>query len=139
MQFTTHLSFDGNCRQAFDFYAETFGARIVARVTYGEMPGSPGPAALRDRIAHARLDAGGQTLMGADAPPERASTPHGFAVCATIEDLGRAQRIFETLAANGQTQMPFQETFWARGFGMCVDRFGVPWMVNCEKPREGAH
>jgi PhnB protein len=55
-------------------------------------------------------------------------------VSVSISDLERARRIFETLAANGKITMPFQETFWARGFGMCIDRFAVPWIVNCEKP-----
>jgi PhnB protein len=133
MQLTTHLGFDGQCAEAFEFYAKTLKGRIVMRMTYGEMPGHEAPAGVRERIAHIRLEAGEQMLMGADALPGHAGARDGFAVCASITDLSEAQRVFEALAAGGSIQMPFQETFWAHGFGMCADRFGVPWMVNCEK------
>jgi PhnB protein len=139
MQLTTHLAFNGNCRQAFAFYESTFGGRILMQLTYGEAPisanGTHGPSAeMTNQIMHARLDIDGQHLMGADAPPGRYQSPQGIMVSVSISDLERARRIFETLASNGKITMPFQETFWARGFGMCIDRFAVPWIVNCEKP-----
>jgi PhnB protein len=136
MQLATHLAFNGNCRQAFAFYESTFGGRILMQLTYGEAPISGGvpSAEMANQIMHARLDIEGQHLMGADAPPGRYQTPQGVMVSVSISDLERARRIFETLAANGKITMPFQETFWARGFGMCIDRFAVPWIVNCEKP-----
>jgi PhnB protein len=136
MQLATHLAFNGNCRQAFAFYESTFGGRILMQLTYGEAPISGGgpSAEMANQIMHARLDIEGQHLMGADAPPGRYQTPQGVMVSVSISDLERARRLFETLAANGKITMPFQETFWARGFGMCIDRFAVPWIVNCEKP-----
>ena len=136
MQLATHLAFNGNCRQAFAFYESTFGGRILMQLTYGEAPISGGgpSAEMADQIMHARLDIEGQYLMGADAPPGRYQSPQGVMVSVSISELERARRIFETLAANGKITMPFQETFWARGFGMCIDRFAVPWIVNCEKP-----
>ena len=136
MQLATHLAFNGNCRQAFAFYESTFSGRILMQLTYGEAPISGGgpSAEMADQIMHARLDIEGQYLMGADAPPGRYQSPQGVMVSVSISDLERARRIFETLAANGKITMPFQETFWARGFGMCIDRFAVPWIVNCEKP-----
>ncbi len=135
MQTSTHLHFKGNCREAFNFYARTFGGTIVFQMTYGEAPGCENaPAAVREQIIHARIDLGGQYLLGCDAPPDRYQVPQGFAVMAAVEKRADAERIFNALADNGTVTMPFQETFWAHGFGMCTDRFGTPWMVNCEKP-----
>src|SRR5437763_1327172 len=127
----------GNCREALNFYAETLGGRIVFAMTYGEAPGSENaPAEVRRQIIHARVDFGGQYLLGCDAPADRYQAPQGFAVMAALEKPADAERIFKALAESGTISMPFQETFWAHGFGMCTDRFGTPWMVNCAKPPE---
>ncbi|MFN2514191.1 MAG: VOC family protein, partial [Pyrinomonadaceae bacterium] len=74
---------------------------------------------------------GETALLGADAPPDRYETPRGFSVTIQINDPAEADRVFHALAENGTVQMPIQQTFWAALFGMCVDRFGIPWMVNC--------
>ena len=135
MQTSTHLHFKGNCREAFNFYAETFGGRIVFAMTFGEAPGAEqAPPELKNQIIHARIDLGGQYLLGCDAPGERYARPQGFNVMAAIEKPGDAERIFNALSAGGAVDMPIQETFWAHRFGMCTDRFGTPWMINCEKP-----
>jgi len=135
MQTSTHLHFRGNCREAFNFYAQTFGGRISFALTYGEAPGAqPVPAEVRDHIAHARVDFGDQMLLGCDVTADRYVRPQGFNVMASLEQPAEAERVFAALAANGTVTMPFQETFWARRFGMCTDRFGIPWMVNCPKP-----
>ena len=136
MQPSTHLHFNGNCREAFDFYVETFGGRIVFAMTYGESPAAAGcsPPQSRDQIAHARIDFGGQFLLGCDTPAQHYHAPEGFNVMAAIEQPAEAERIFATLADGGKVTMPVQETFWAHRFGMVTDRFGTPWMVNCAKP-----
>ena len=135
MQTMAHLHFKGNCREAFNFYAETFGGRIVFAMTYGESPAAAhSPPEVKNQIIHARLDFGGQFLLGCDAPPERYQPPQGFNIMAAVEKSADAERIFQALSAGGTVTMPFQETFWAHRFGMCTDRFGTPWMVNCEKP-----
>ena len=135
MQPSTHLHFNGNCREAFDFYARTFGGKIVFSMTYGESPGAEKTAPeSRNKIIHARIDFGGQFLLGCDTPAERYRTPEGFNVMAAVEQPAEAERIFATLADGGQVTMPVQETFWAHRFGMVTDRFGTPWMVNCAKP-----
>jgi PhnB protein len=137
MQTGTHLHFNGNCREAFDFYASTFGGKIVFSMTYGESPAAGQTCAQsRDKIIHARIDFGGQFLLGCDAPAEHYRTPEGFNVMAAVEQPAEAERIFATLADGGKVTMPVQETFWAQRFGMCTDRFGTPWMINCEKPLE---
>ena len=133
----THLHFQGNCSEAFKFYATTFGGRIVFSMTYGEAPGAAqGSPAARDQIIHARVDLGDDALLGCDVPPDRYEKPQGFNVMASAEDAAHAERLFRVLSEGGTVCMPMQETFWAYRFGMCTDRFGTPWMVNCAKPDE---
>jgi PhnB protein len=135
MQTSPHLHYPGNCREAFQSYADIFNGRIVFAMTYGESPAAAQTTPeLREKIIHARLDFGGQSVLGCDAPPERYRAPQGFDVMAGIDQPAEAERVFKALAQGGKITMPFQETFWARGFGMCTDRFGIPWMINCEKP-----
>ena len=134
MQTLPHLHFRGNCREALDFYAATLGGRIPFAMSYGESPAAAEtPPAMRQQIIHARLEFGGAAIAGCDVPPERYQRPQGFNVIAAVPQLNEASRIFATLAAGGSILMPFGPTFWAAGFGMCTDRFGIPWMVNCEK------
>jgi PhnB protein len=85
---------------------------------------------------HARMSLpGGSVLMASDAPPEHREKVQGFSVSLTVTDVADAERKFNALADGGTVTMPFSKTFWSRGFGMCTDRFGIPWMVNC--PAEG--
>jgi PhnB protein len=127
MQASPHLHFKGNCREAFNFYAETFGGRIAFAMTYGESPAAAQtPPEVRDQIIHARLEFGNHAVMGCDAPGERYQKPQGFNVLATVPELPEAERVFAALARDGTVAMPFGPTFWAHGFGMCTDRFGVP-------------
>ena len=81
---------------------------------------------------HARLAVGNFVLMGSDAPPERYEKPKGFSVSININDPSEAERLFEELSQNGTVGMPIGKTFWAERFAMLVDRFGTPWMINCE-------
>ena len=133
----THLHFKGNCSEAFKFYAATFGGRIVFSMTYGEAPGAAeGSPEVRDQIIHARLDLGDDALLGCDVPHGRYQKPQGFNVMTHAADPAHAERLFRVLSEGGTVGMPIQETFWAHRFGMCTDRFGTPWMVNCAKPAE---
>ena len=70
--------------------------------------------------------------MGSDAPPDRYEPMKGFSVTLGIDDPNDGERIFNALSENGTMQMPIQKTFWAARFGMLVDQFGTPWMINCE-------
>ena len=134
---SVHLHFKGTCREAFRFYAEVLGGRIVFAMTYGESPaGAHTTPDMREQIIHARLDLGEQFLLGCDTPPDRYQAPQGFNVMAAVDEPADAERLFKALAENGTVTMPCQETFWAKRFGMCTDRFGIPWMVNCAKPLE---
>ena len=131
----THLHFKGDCSEAFRFYAATLGGRIVFSMTYGEAPGAEQvPPETRAQIIHARLDFGNDALLGCDVPADRYEKPQGFNVMAHADKPGEAERLFRVLSDGGAIAMPIQETFWAYRFGMCTDRFGTPWMVNCAKP-----
>ena len=94
----------------------------------------PVPAEWRKKILHVTLRVGDQVLMGADAPLDGYQKPQGFSVTLGLKDQKEAERIFKALAENGTVEMALQETFWAIRFGVVVDRFGIPWTVNCERP-----
>jgi len=134
MQLNPYLSFDGQCEAAFKFYEASLGGKIVAMVTYGGSPmADQMPPGSSDKILHARLVVGDTVLMGSDSPPECHDDMKGFSVAIGVEDPADAERVFTALAEGGTVRMPMQQTFWAARFGMLVDRFGTPWMVNCEQ------
>ena len=134
MQVSIHLSFKGNCEAAFKFYERALGGKILFKMTYGESPmAEQTPADWRHKIMHATVAFGDATLMGADAPPDRQEERKGFAVTVAVKDPAEADRIFTALSENATVQMPIQQTFWSPRFGMLVDQFGIPWMVNCEQ------
>ena len=130
MKLNTYLSFDGQCRKAFELYEQAFGGKSFF-MTVGESPmASNMPPQTHGRIMHVTLRIGDQVLQGADAPPGQFTQPAGFRVAAQFDDVAEGERVFNTLAQNGKVQMPFQPAFWAKGFGMLIDQFGTPWIVN---------
>jgi len=136
MKMNPYLAFGGNCEEAFRYYEKVLKGKIIMMVPHAGTPAEEHvPAEWRDKIMHARLEFGdGQVLMGADAPPQFRTTMSGFSISLQFTDIGEAERIFNALADKGQVKMAFAKTFWAERFGMLIDRFGTPWMVNCEKP-----
>jgi PhnB protein len=135
MDLNTYLMFDGTCETAFKFYEKVLGGKIVAMMTYAEMPGDTEMSKdSKNRIMHARLQIGDNVLMASDCPPGRFEAAKGFNVSINIKDPAEADRLFAALSVKGTINMPIQETFWATRFGMLVDQFGTPWMINCEKP-----
>ena len=131
MQLQPYLTFDRQCRAAFESYQAVLGGQL-SLVTHAESPAAAhAPPGMEDAIMHARLQVGDAVLMGSDAPPEYFTQPGGFSVTIAVDAVAEAERIFAALAEGGTVKMPLQETFWADRFGMFVDRFGTPWMVNC--------
>lgn len=135
MKSNPYLTFNGNCEEAFKTYAEVLGGEIVAMITHVDTPAEAHvPAEWRDKILHARLVFGDNLLMASDAPPGRQETMQGFSVTLNVKEPAEAERVFNALAEGGTVRMKLEETFWAHKFGMLTDRFGTPWMINCEKP-----
>ncbi len=139
MEIVPYLSFNGRAAEAMKFYAKVLDAKIEEILTFGEVPdmGSECSAEMKHLVAHVRLNVGGQRLMASDTPADHYSTPQGTQVCLQIADPAEAERVFSGLSEGGQVVMPLSETFWAQKFGMLVDQFGTPWMVNCEKRERG--
>jgi PhnB protein len=132
MQVNPYLFYNGNCEAAFKYYEKVLGAEIEAMLTHEGTPAAEHtPPEWQKKIIHAKISIDGEVLMASDAPPGHLHQPQGFSVSLTVEDLADAERKFKALSEGGSVNMPFGKTFWAKGFGMCVDQFGIPWMVNC--------
>jgi PhnB protein len=135
MPFQPYLAFAGNCRDAFTRYQEIFGGELVL-LRMSDMPadaGPPPPAAQADLVMHAALKTGDELLMGADDPVGNFDgTVNGMCVNYSATNAGEAKRVFDGLSDGGEIQMTLGETFFSPAFGMCRDRFGVPWMVQVD-------
>ena len=135
MEISPYLGFNGQCEEAFKFYEKVLGGKIEGIMTYGSSPiAAQMPPEMRDKIIHVRMLVGNQVLMGGDAPPQNFKLAEGFNVSITVKDSAEAERIFNELSKDGKITMPLQKTFWSVRFGMAVDRFGTPWIINCAQP-----
>ena len=128
-----YLNFDGNAREAFDHYRGVFGGEFVTAMTFrefgGEQMGLSG--AMLDRIAHIALPLGSSLLMASDVTrPEDFRIGTNSYVAVEAEGADEADRVFAGLADGGSVEMPLQKVEWAEKFGICVDRFGVQWMIS---------
>ena len=133
MEMNPYLSFKGDCEAAFKFYEECLGGQCGAIFRYAGSPMADDvPADWLDKVMHGSVTVGGQVLMGGDVLPDRYEELKGFSLSLQIASTVDAERIFHDLAKGGRTIMPLEKTFWAARFGMVIDRFGVPWMINCE-------
>ncbi len=135
MKIVPSLSFRGDCRQAFEFYAQILGGEITAAFPYGEgMPDMPSGPEHKDWLMHAWLQIGDQAIMGADMDtawaPNIDKPKNGFDVTLHTDDVEEARRWFDGLSAGGKVTMAFEKTFWSPGYGAFVDKFGIPWMIN---------
>lgn len=137
MAFHPYLYFGGNCREAFTRYREIFGGELVL-LTAEDMPAEERmPGVAPDMIMHAALMSDGNLLMASDDPTSDDFGPvQGMQVNYTVADVDEATRVFDALAENGQITLPIAPTSWSPKFGMCVDRFGTPWMISAEAPAE---
>ncbi|WP_298161746.1 VOC family protein [Brevundimonas sp.] len=135
MKIVTSLSFAGNCREAFEFYARVLGGEITAAMPYGDAPPEmPMPVEMKDWLMHCWLQVGDQALMGSDMHSDWAThinePKNGFDVTFHTDSYEEGQRIFDALSEGGTVVMAFGETFWSPGYGNFTDRFGIPWMIN---------
>jgi PhnB protein len=127
-QLNPYINFDGDARQALEFYREVFGGTLRVH-TYGDIAQQTGQMA--DKIMHGMLETpGGFTLMGADNPSGKVTVGDNFSVSLSGDDDAELRGYWEKLTVGGSVSVPLEKQMWGDVFGMCTDRFGVPWMVN---------
>lgn len=134
MKVHPYLGFDGRCEEAFAFYEEHLGAKTLTLMPHEGTPMAEHvPPEWRAKIMHGQIQIGDQIVMASDAPPGRYERPMGISISLVLTDVGEAERAYAALADGGEVRMALQQTFWATRFGMLVDRFGIPWMINCDQ------
>ena len=139
MRLNPYLAFGGECEEALNFYKDCFSGTIESINRFSEGPdeigGTPVPDNLKDKVMHMTLRFGDNVIMGSDsieAPPADSNVT----LCIGADDVDEMTGTFDKLSEGGQVTMPLQDTFWGAHFGMCIDRFGVKWMFNCESSSE---
>ena len=146
MSLSPYIAFAGNCADAIAYYQQTLGAELLYKITFGEMPkdaqessdGCPsGQTYPENAIAHANLKVAGSDIMMSDGAQSGNTGYSGFTLVLDTQDVNEGKRWFDSLAAEGQIEMAWQETFWAHGFGKVTDRYGLPWMINVVKQPGG--
>lgn len=135
MSISTYLTFDGNCRQAFEFYRSVFGSDFHVFSTFGDGPPDMDVSeAEKSNVMHVSLPIGDSVLMGSDSgangPPLNIGS--NFSLSVTAESRENADQLLAALAENGNVTMPMADAFWGAYFGMCTDQFGISWMIVYE-------
>jgi PhnB protein len=130
----TYLNFDGRAREAMQFYQKSLGGDLMMQ-SFAEAKMDVPPES-KDRIIHAKLTIGPLTLMASDAVQGQAG-PQGenFHICVICESLEETEKLFNGIGQNGKVTLPLQDMFWGSRFGMLIDRFGINWMFNYDKPK----
>ena len=133
-QLNPYLNFNGNARQAMEFYTSVFGGSLTLN-TFGQFGAAEGADA--ERIMHGMLETGsGYTIMGADVTSTMSYEPMtGMSVSLSGDDGDALREYWQKLSATGTVAVPLEKQMWGDEFGMCVDGYGVPWMVNISQPR----
>jgi len=133
MRMNAYLSFGGECEAAFRFYEECLDGKLGEIFRYAGTPlAEQVPADWQNKVMHGSVAIGEQVLMGGDVAPDRYEKPKGFSLSLQMTSTAQADRIFQLLAKDGTIVVPLAKTFWAARFGMLVDRFGIPWLINWE-------
>ena len=136
MAIQPYLAFsDGNCEQALNFYRSVLGGEVTFMMRFGDSPMAKEiDPSWHGKIMHATYSLDGQQMMACDRPPHVPGPGGfcGFSLSVAYNDVASGEAVFIALGVGGLVTMPFAPTFWAKGFGMLIDRFGVSWMVNCE-------
>jgi PhnB protein len=137
MKLYTYLNYGGNCRQAFQFYEQHLGGKIMMLTTHGEQPNADKvPPEWRNAVLHARVELGDTVVLGADIPPDRFQPMRSAYLTLLLDGVDEAERIYALLSQGGEIFMPMEETFFASRFAMLRDRFGTSWMLLHERPIE---
>jgi PhnB protein len=131
MKLDIYLNYRGNCEQAFRFYEEHLGGKIIQMMRHGELPTSNVPADWKQAILHAQIEIGGTVLMGADVPT--AEPMRSAYLTLRVDSDAEAERLYALLSEGGQIFMKMEETFFASRFAMLRDRFGTSWMLLSQR------
>ena len=143
MTLNPYLDFDGNCREAFEFYRSVFGGEFMIFQTFadgppGDMP--PMSDEVKRQVMHVSLPVGDSILMGSDSAPWAEGTPvagSNFSIAFNPESREHADEVFARLSEGGEVSMPLADMFWGAYFGSCMDRFGIAWQVNYQGEEAG--
>ncbi len=134
-----YLNFDGNCREVFEYYRSVFGGEFAIMQTFRNGPpdmGMPVADDELDNVMHVSFPIGESVLMGSDTP-SGFGMPHApgnnFSISVSPESREEADRLFARLSDGGEVGMPMADMFWGSYFGTCVDKFGIPWLIDCEQ------
>ena len=134
MKIYTYLNYGGNCRQAFEFYAEHLGGKILMMTTHADGPQPDKlPPDWKNAVLHARIAIGDTIVLGADIPPDRFQPMRSAYLSLMVDSAEEAERVYALLTQDGQIFMKMEKTFFAERFAMFRDRFGTSWMLLCEK------
>lgn len=130
-----YLNFKGNAEEAFTFYRSVFGGEFTMLLRFRDFGGDTMgiPESEQDRIAHMTLPVGDSLLMASDvvgSQDDSFSVGNNIYISLTADSAEEAERVFNGLAAGGRVEMPLQQTEWAEKYGICVDRFGIQWMMG---------
>jgi len=139
MVLNTYLTFDGNCQEAFEFYRSVFGGEFIDFTTFGEGPeGLPLAEGQENQVMHVALPVGDSILMGSDSttfgPP--VAVGNNFSISVDADSREQADELIAALSDGGAVTLAMEDQFWGAYFGMCVDRFGVNWMLVYDASRE---
>ena len=138
MAFRPYLFFGGNCREAFNRYQEIFGGEL-SLIPMKDVPGEEPPPGMADVIIHAAVTIGDDVLMASDEPMSDNFGPvQGMMVSYDASDVADAKRVFDALSDGGNVTQALEPTFFSEAFGMCVDRFGTPWMIVGPEPQQAS-
>lgn len=130
MSLSFHIDFNGQCEEAFNFYAESLGASIGTMLRVKDSPVPASSASHGERIVHANICIDGVEIAGADVDPDRYERPKGFYVLLGVDSEEKVNAFFNALQAGGHVVLAPQRTFWSPCYAIVVDRFGVPWKIN---------
>ena len=134
MQLVTYLTFTGDCEQALTFYKDCLNGEILEISRMGDTKEMQIADDLKNKIMHARLKVGDNEVYMSDTfDPSKVNKGNNMSLTLVMDDISMTEKLFAALSEGGKVTMPLQDTFWGARFGMLIDKFGIPWMLNCEK------
>ncbi|HTK75037.1 MAG TPA: VOC family protein [Gemmataceae bacterium] len=136
MQIQPHLSFEGRCEEAVEFYKKALGAEVMFLARFKDIPGPQPPGSVppggENKIMHTSFRVGDSTILASDGHCSGKGSFQGIQLAIQVQDVAAAERVFHALTEGGQVKMPLMQTFWSPRFGMVTDKFGLDWMINVD-------